>query len=75
MVSRKRNQKNRKYKITRGIYKMQIVKGDRVEFKGEKGTAIGTYYMFTLGKRYVDVYLEDIKETVSLEESSLKKIR
>ena len=54
---------------------MQIVKGDRVEFKGEKGTVIGTYYMFTLGKRYVDVYLEDAKETVSLEENSLKKIR
>ena len=54
---------------------MQIVKGDRVEFKGEKGTVIGTYYMFTMGKRYVDVYLEDAKKTVSLEESSLKKIR
>ena len=54
---------------------MQIVKGDRVEFEGGKGTVIGTYYMFTLGKRYVDVYLEDTKETVSLEESALKKIR
>ena len=54
---------------------MQIVKGDRVEFKEQKGTVIGTQYMFTLGKRYVDVYLEDTKETVSLEESSLKKIR
>ena len=54
---------------------MQIVKGDRVEFKGEKGTVIGTYYMFTLGKRYVDVYFEDTKGTVSIEESSLKKIR
>ena len=54
---------------------MQIVKGDRVEFKEQKGTVIGTYYMFTLGKRYVDVYFEDAKETVSLEESSLKKIR
>ena len=54
---------------------MQIVKGDRVEFKGEQGTVIGTYYMFTMGKRYVDVYLEDTKETVSLEENSLKKIR
>ena len=54
---------------------MQIVKGDRVEFKGEKGTVIGIYYIFTMGKRYVDVYLEDTKETVSLEESGLKKIR
>ena len=54
---------------------MQIVKGDRVEFKEEQGTAVGAYYMFTLGKRYVDVYLEDTKETVSLEESALKKIR
>ena len=54
---------------------MQIVKGDRVEFEGKKGTVVGIYYMFTLGKRYVDVYLEDTKETVSLEESSLKKIR
>ena len=54
---------------------MQIVKGDRVEFEGKKGTVIGTYYMFTLSKRYVDVYLEDAKETVSIEESSLKKIR
>ena len=54
---------------------MQIVKGDKVEFKEQKGTVIGTYYMFTMGKRYVDVYLEDTKETVSLEESSLKKIR
>ena len=47
---------------------MQIVKGDRVEFNVEKGTVICTYYMFTMGKRYVDVYLEDAKETVSLEE-------
>ena len=54
---------------------MQIVKGDRVEFKGEKGTVIGSYYMFTMGKRYVDVFLEDTKETASLEENSLKKIR
>ena len=54
---------------------MQIVKGDRVEFKEQRGIVIGTYYMLTLGKRYVDVYLEDTKETVSLEESSLKKIR
>ena len=54
---------------------MQIVKGDRVEFKGEQGTVIGTYYMVTMGKRYVDVYFKNTKETVSLEESSLKKIR
>ena len=54
---------------------MRITKGDRVEFKEQKGTVIGTYYMFTMGKRYVDVYLEDTKETVSLEENSLKKIR
>ena len=54
---------------------MQIAKGDRVEFKEQKGTVIGTYYMFTMGKRYVDVYLVDTKETVSIEESSLKKIR
>ena len=54
---------------------MRIIKGDRIEYKGKQGTVIGAYYMFTLGKRYVDVYLEDTKETVSLEESSLKKIR
>ena len=54
---------------------MGIVKGDKVEFKGNSGVVIGTYYMFVMGKRYVDVYFGDTKETLSLEESALKKIR
>ena len=42
---------------------------------GNQGIVVGTYYMLTMGKRYVDVYFENIKETVSLEESFLKKVR
>ena len=54
---------------------MRIIKGDKVDYMGNQGIVLGVYYMFTLGKRYVDVYFGDTKETLSLEESALKKIR
>ena len=53
---------------------MGINRGDRVDYMGSKGVVRGTYYMYTLGKRYVDVYFEDTKETVSMEANLLKKI-
>lgn len=54
---------------------MRIIKGDKVDYMGNQGVVVGTYYMLTRGKRYIDVYFENIKETVSLEENSLKKVR
>jgi hypothetical protein len=54
---------------------VRITKGDKVDYIGNQGIVVGTYYMLIMGKRYVDVYFENIKETVSLEENSLKKVR
>ena len=59
----------------RGKIKVRITKGDKVDYMGNQGIVVGTYYMLTVGKRYVEVYFENIKETVSLEESSLRKVR
>ena len=53
---------------------MRIVKGDKIEYMGNKGIVLGTCYMYMIGKRYMDIYLEDTKEYLSVEANLLKKI-
>ena len=54
---------------------MRIVKGDKVKYLNLEGTAISNPYMYISDmETYIDVYLNDIKETMTVQINSLEKI-
>ena len=54
---------------------MSILKGDKVKYLDLEGVAISNPYMYiTNMESYIDVYCNDIKETMTLKINDLKKV-
>ena len=54
---------------------MRIVKGDKVKYLDLEGTAISNPYMYiTDMETYIDVYFNSVKETMTVQINSLKKV-
>ena len=54
---------------------MRIVKGDKVKYLDLEGVAISNPYMYiSYMETYIDVYCNDIKETMTLKINDLKKV-
>ena len=54
---------------------MGIVKGDKVKYLNLEGTAISNPYMYiTDMETYIDIYFNSIKETMTVQINSLKKV-
>ena len=54
---------------------MRIIKGDKVKYLGLEGVAISNPYMYISDmETYVDVYFNDIKETMTIQINKLEKI-
>ena len=55
---------------------MRIVKGDKVKYLDLKGVAISNPYMYISDmETYIDVYCNDIKETMTIQIDSLEKVK
>lgn len=55
---------------------MKLTKGDRVDFMGNEGIVLATpYRMVATNERYVEVYFEKIKETMTIDVKALRKVR
>lgn len=54
---------------------MRIVKGDKVKYLDLEGVAISNPYMYiTDMETYIDVYLNNIKEIMTLKINNLEKV-
>ena len=54
---------------------MRIVKGDKVKYLDLEGTIVSNPYMYiTDMETYIDIYCNDIKETMTVQINSLKKV-
>ena len=54
---------------------MSILKGDKVKYLDLEGVAISNPYMYiTDMETYIDVYCNDIKETMTLKVIDLEKV-
>lgn len=54
---------------------MRIVKGDKVKYLDLEGVVISNSYMYISDmETYVDVYFNSIKETMTVQINSLKKV-
>ena len=54
---------------------MSILKGDKVKYLDLEGVAISNPYMHISDmETYIDVYCNDIKETLTLKINDLKKV-
>ena len=54
---------------------MRIVKGDKVKYLDSEGVVISNPYMYISDmETYVDVYFNSIKETMTVQINSLKKV-
>ena len=54
---------------------MGIVKGDKVKYLDLEGTVVSNPYMYISDmETYIDVYCNDIKETMTVQINSLKKV-
>ena len=54
---------------------MKIVKGDKVKYLDLEGVAISNTYMYiTDMETYIDVYCNDIKETMTVKINDLEKV-
>ena len=54
---------------------MSILKGDKVKYLDLEGVAISNPYMYiTNMESYIDVYCNDIKETMTLKINDLEKV-
>lgn len=54
---------------------MRIVKGDKVKYLDLEGVVISNPYMYISDmETYVDVYFNSIKETMTVQINSLKKV-
>ena len=54
---------------------MSILKGDKVKYLDLEGVAISNPYMYIIDmETYIDVYCNDIKETMTLKINDLKKV-
>ena len=54
---------------------MSILKGDKVKYLDLEGVAISNAYMYiTDMETYIDVYCNDIKETMTLKINDLEKV-
>lgn len=54
---------------------MRIVKGDKVKYLDLEGVVISNPYMYiTDMETYIDIYFNSIKETMTVQINSLKKV-
>ena len=54
---------------------MSILKGDKVKYLDLEGVAISNPYMYIYDmETYIDVYCNDIKETMTLKINDLEKV-
>ena len=54
---------------------MRIVKGDKVKYSSLEGVAISNPYMYiTDMETYIDVYCNNIKETMTLKINDLEEV-
>lgn len=54
---------------------MRIVKGDKVKYLDSEGVVISNPYMYISDmETYIDVYFNSIKETMTVQINSLKKV-
>ena len=54
---------------------MGIVKGDKVKYLDSEGVVVSNPYMYISDmETYIDVYFNDIKETMTLKINDLEKV-
>ena len=54
---------------------MGIVKGDKVKYLDLEGTTISNPYMYISDmENYIDIYFNDVKETMTLKINDLEKV-